>query len=111
MSEQTKVWVVGHKNPDTDSICSALAYAELKNRKENGKYVAKRAGAVSGETQYALDYFGVQAPELVTDAGAQVKDIEIRKTEGVDSSISMKHAWELMKDLKVATLPIVTDGN
>lgn len=111
MSEQTKVWVVGHKNPDTDSICSALAYAELKNRKEAGKYVAKRAGAVSSETQYALDYFGVQAPELVTDAGAQVKDIEIRKTEGVDHSISMKHAWELMKKLNVATLPIVTTEN
>lgn len=107
MSEEKKVWVLGHKNPDTDSICAALAYAELKNRKEEGKYVAKRAGAVSEETRYVLDYFGVQEPELVTDAGAQAKDIEIRETKGVCSHISLKHAWEMMKDSNVVTLPII----
>ena len=60
-AEKRKVWVVGHKNPDTDSICAALSYAYLKNQTENDKtYVAKRAGAVNAETHYVLDYFGAQ---------------------------------------------------
>lgn len=111
MNAEKKVWVVGHKNPDTDSICAALAYAELKNRKEDGRYVAKRAGAVSEETRYVLDYFDVKEPELVKDAGAQVKDIEIRETKGVCSHMSLKHAWEMMKDSGVVTLPIVNAKN
>ena len=111
MNGEKKVWVVGHKNPDTDSICAALAYAELKNRKEAGKYVAKRAGAVSEETRYVLDYFDVKEPELVSDAGAQVKDIEVRETKGVCSHMSLKQAWEMMKDSDVVTLPIVNAKN
>ena len=111
MNGEKKVWVVGHKNPDTDSICAARAYAELKNRKEAGKYVAKRAGAVSEETRYVLDYFDVKEPELVSDAGAQVKDIEVRETKGVCSHMSLKQAWEMMKDPDVVTLPIVNAKN
>lgn len=111
MSEEKKVWVLGHKNPDTDSICAAIAYAELKNRKEKGKYVAKRAGNISDETRYVLNYFHVEEPELVTDAGAQAKDIEIRKTAGVSRHLSLKQAWALMKELDVVTLPITNEYN
>ncbi|MGN0482424.1 MAG: putative manganese-dependent inorganic diphosphatase [Lachnospiraceae bacterium] len=102
-----KIWVIGHKNPDTDSICSAIAYANLKNASSDGEYVPKRAGNVNGETQFVLDYFGVQAPEYVENAGAQVKDLQITKTKGVSSHLSMKRAWELMKSENVVTLPIV----
>ncbi len=107
-----KVWVVGHKNPDTDSICAAIAYANLKNAKapEGVVYEAKRAGELNEESKYVLDYFGQKAPRRIADAGAQIKDIEIRKTEGVSGKISMKKAWEMMKHLNVATLPI-TDAN
>ena len=104
--EAKKVWVTGHKNPDTDSICAAIAYAYLKNQTGDREFIPKRAGAISAETQYVLDYFKVEEPELITDVGAQIKDITIRKTLGVNSQISLKRAWELMKKLDVVTLPV-----
>lgn len=104
--EPKKVWVVGHKNPDTDSICAAISYAYLKNQLGEREYVPKRAGAISEETRYVLDYFKVEDPELITDVGAQLKDISIRKTAGVGSQISLKKAWETMKKLDVVTLPV-----
>ena len=103
-----KVWVVGHKNPDTDAICAAISYAYLKNQTEDKEYVAKRAGNINEETRYVLEHFGVKEPELVTYAGAQIKDISIRKTAGVGSQISLKRAWELMKKLEVVTLPVTS---
>ncbi len=108
-----KVWVVGHKNPDTDSICAAIAYATLKNKKQKDGtvYEPKRAGELNEETKYVLKYFNVKPPRLITDAGAQVKDIEIRKTQGIRGKISMKTAWEMMKQLNVATLPITNERN
>lgn len=106
-TESKKVWVVGHKNPDTDSICAAISYAYLKNQSGDKKtYVAKRAGAVNEETRYVLERFGVEEPPLVTYAGAQIKDINICKTAGVSNQISLKRAWELMKKLEVVTLPV-----
>ena len=77
-----EVFVIGHKNPDTDSICSAIAYAHLKNQHEN-KYIPKRAGNINKETQFVLDYFGVQAPALVSNVNVQVKDIAYRIVDGV----------------------------
>ncbi len=68
MSDNQKIYVVGHKNPDTDSICSAICYAELKNRITEEAYEARRAGNVNEETQYVLEYFGVKAPELLESA-------------------------------------------
>lgn len=109
--EPKKVWVTGHKNPDTDSICAAISYAYLKNQLGGKEYIPKRAGAVSAETRYVLDYFKVEEPELITDVGAQIKDITIRKTMGVSSSISLKCAWELMKKLEVVTLPVTNRLN
>ena len=106
-TESKKVWVVGHKNPDTDSICAAISYAYLKNQSGDKKtYVAKRAGAVNEETRYVLERFGVEEPPLVSYAGAHIKDINIRKTAGVSNQISLKRAWELMKKLEVVTLPV-----
>lgn len=105
-TETKKVWVVGHRNPDTDSICAAIAYAYLKNQTETKEHVAKRAGNINEETHYVLEYFGAEEPELVTFAGTQLKDISIRKTAGVSAQISLKRAWELMKKLDVVTLPV-----
>lgn len=110
--EKKNVWVIGHKNPDTDSICAAIAYADFKNRVEQTmSFVPKRAGEVNAETAYVLHYFGVQEPELVEDVGTQIRDIAIRRTEGVSSHISMKKAWEMMKILKVVSLPVVNPKN
>ncbi len=108
-SETNSVWVIGHKNPDTDSICAAIAYAALKNQTEKEQYVPKRAGAMNGETQYVLDYFDVEAPELIGDVGAHVKDISIRRTAGVREGVTLKKAWELMQTERVVTLPIVNE--
>ncbi|MDE7432026.1 MAG: putative manganese-dependent inorganic diphosphatase [Lachnospiraceae bacterium] len=105
-----KIYVIGHKNPDTDSICSAIAYAYLKNKTDDREYVAKRAGQINEETQFVLNYFEVEVPEYVNDIGTQVKDIEIRETQGVSREISLKRAWHLMKELNVVTLPITKHG-
>lgn len=85
-----KVYVVGHKNPDTDSICSALAYANLKKQITGDEYVAKRAGQINEETQYVLKRFGVTPPGLLNNVQTQVKDIDINKMSGVESSVSIK---------------------
>lgn len=103
------VYIIGHKNPDTDSVCSALAYAYLKNHLEGGGYIAARAGQLNQETQYVLNYFQAEAPVYVADVMTQVKDIEIRKTEGVRGNLSLKQAWNLMRRLGVVTLPITKD--
>ncbi len=104
-----KTFVIGHKNPDTDSICSAIAYAYLKNQlaAEGEQFVPKRAGELNEETKYVLKRFGVKAPEYVSDVSTQVKDIEIKKTRGVSRTISLKEAWNLMKEYGSVTLPIV----
>ena len=111
INEKKKVWVVGHKNQDTDSICAAIAYANLKNQADGNRYEAKRAGELNEETKYVLDTFGVKSPGLITDVGAQVKDIEIRKTPGVSGKISLKRAWEMMKEQNVVTLPVTDKEN
>lgn len=105
-----KVIVVGHKNPDTDSICSAIGYAYLKHLMTGEDYQPMRAGNLNPETEYVLKRFGVEVPELITDVSTQVSDIEINQTEGVDGGISLKKAWNLMKDKNVKTLPITKHG-
>lgn len=107
---KTKVLVIGHKNPDTDSICSAIAYANLKNKLSSDEYIPRRAGEISDETKFVLERFHAPIPELIVDVGTQAKDIEVRKTEGVNDSISLKKAWTLMKDVNVATLPVTSTG-
>ncbi len=100
------MWVIGHKNPDTDSICAAIAYADLKNKTSDAGYEAKRAGQLNEETKYVLERFDVPAPGYVADVGAQVKDIAIRRTKAISSQVSLKVAWEMMKEQNVVTLPI-----
>ena len=104
-----KTLVLGHRNPDTDSICSAICYANLKKRLTGEEYEPCRAGNLNPETQFVLKYFKVDAPQLVENVRTQVKDIEIRKTKGVNRGISLKNAWSLMQENNVVTLPCVTD--
>ena len=98
-----------HRNPDTDSICSAICYAGFKHQLTGENYEPCRAGNVNPETQYVLDYFKLKAPRLVENVKTQVKDIEIRKTKGVSRGISLKNAWGLMQENNVVTLPCVTE--
>ena len=110
MLKEKKVFVIGHKNPDTDSICSAIAYAALKNKTDDGVFVPKRAGEVNNETKYVLDFFDVETPEFIGHVGTQVKDVEIKPTPSLDEGISLKNAWNKMRDLRESTMPIVNDG-
>ena len=104
-----KIYVVGHKNPDTDSICSAIAYANLKRIITKNEYVAKRAGLLNEETQYVLERFGVEAPKLLSDVYLQVKDVDVNRRSGIPGNTSIKEAWTLMKSRNTYTIA-VTDG-
>ena len=105
-----KVYVVGHKNPDTDSICSAIAYAELKHKVTGGEYEARRAGQINEETAYVLKKFKIDPPALLSNVKLQVKDMDIHKIEGVEPNLSIKDAWAKMKENNIKTMPVVKDG-
>lgn len=105
-----KTYVVGHRNPDTDSICSAIAYAELKRKLTGNEYMARRLGQINEETQYVLDKFGVQPPTLLQNVKLQVKDMDIHEIEGVDPNTSIKETWKKMRDGDHKTMPVITDG-
>lgn len=108
---ERKTIVIGHKNPDTDSICSAICYARLKATVTGKEYVPGRAGRINEETQFVLNYFNAEEPVLIENVKTEVKDIEIRETKGVDRNISLKKAWNLMQDANVVTLPAVSAGD
>lgn len=106
-----EVFVLGHKNPDTDSICSSIAYAGLKNAASGGNsYIAKRIGEINSETSFVLNYFKLEEPTYIDDVRTQIKDISIRSVLTVDPEISLKKAWETMKNCGITTLPISKDG-
>lgn len=102
-----QIFVIGHVNPDTDSICSAIAYAHLKTKLTGEDYVPKRAGHINSETKFVLEAFKITAPGYLPDVRTQVKDIEFRRTKGVKSEISLKEAWAYMRQSTVVTLPVV----
>ena len=108
MNNKTKqTYVIGHKNPDTDSICSAIAYAHLKKEITGERYSARRAGQINEETQYVLKRFQMRAPKLLPDVKLQLQDAEINKIEGCGPNVSIKRAWELLEKQKMKTLPIL----
>ena len=107
MKNQEKIFVIGHKNPDTDSICSAIAYCDIKNRTtQESKYIPKRAGQINEETEYVLSRFGVQPPGYLSNIGTQVKDMDIRLSPEANKSMSLKNAWDLMQENSIVSLPI-----
>ena len=102
--------VIGHRNPDTDSICAAIAYSRLKNAVDTEhEYKPCRAGALNRETKFVLDYFGAEKPQLYTDVSPQVRDVDIRAAEGVDGEMSLRRAWVKMRDESLDTLCVI-DG-
>jgi manganese-dependent inorganic pyrophosphatase len=103
------IYITGHKNPDTDSICSAVSYAALKNRLGKTQAKAIRLGSVSKETQYALDYFNVKAPDLMESMKAQIADLNFGPKEVINPEDSIKKAWELIKDSESKTLSVIDE--
>ena len=106
-----KVYVVGHRNPDTDSICSALSYAYLKNRIGEFEYLPMRAGEISPETKFVLEHFNVEEPKLLTDLRSQIKDADYRKTKGVHKDEPISRAWRILGEADISSLPVVDGKN
>lgn len=107
---KNKIYITGHKNPDTDSICSAIALAELKN-KMGQDAEAIRLGNLNKETEFVLDYFKVQKPRLKTSIKPQVRDIEIDAAYCVNPSLSMASAMDLIQKNNISSLPVVDDDD
>jgi len=105
----TKVAVIGHRNPDTDSICSAIAYAELKNTLGPLKYEARRAGKLNQESEFVLNRFGFGSPRLCTDLSPKVRDVDFREMDGIPENCSLRKAWRIMRDREIDTLPVVDE--
>jgi manganese-dependent inorganic pyrophosphatase len=102
-----KVYITGHRNPDSDSICAAIAYSEFKNKTQRINAIPIRLGEISRETQFILDYFGVQPPQLVQTVKPQIIDLKIDTVAPIASDISLKMAWSIMKQKNIKTLPVI----
>ena len=105
-----KVVVIGHTNPDTDSICAAIAYAELKNRTSDLVCEPRRAGKLNAETSYVLQRFGVPVPRMCTDVNPKVRNVDYRRIDGISRDTSMRAAWEIMRDQQIDTLAVVDNA-
>ena len=106
-----KVVVIGHRNPDTDSICSAIAYAELKNKTSDLVCEARRAGKMNQETEFVLKKFGVKPPRMCTDVNPKIRDVDYREMPGIPGSTSLRRAWKIMRDQQIDTLSITSADN
>lgn len=102
-----KIYVVGHKNPDTDSICAAISFARLKQRIGVKNVIACRAGKVTRETEFVLNAFGVEAPEFLGDLHLRVKDMLSGPVPTVKPKTALQEAWKTMKENNQKTLPVV----
>ena len=106
-----KVVVIGHRNPDTDSICSAIAYAELKNKTTDLVCEPRRAGKMNQETEFVLKKFGVTPPRMCTDVNPKIRDVDYREMPGIPGSTSLRRAWKIMRDQQIDTLSITSADN
>lgn len=103
------LYISGHQVPDTDSICSAIAYAELKNRTTDYDAIPIRLGDVNQETQFALQYFGVKAPAFRDTMQAQLSEIEIDTSYGISPMTTLARATQIIQENHQNSLSIVDD--
>ncbi len=106
------VYIIGHKNPDTDSICSAIAYAEFKKRISEDLYIPTRLGAPNNETMFVLDYFRVPLPSLLENVYTQLSDITYDTSFNVAKTAPISHVWDIMIKNNIKTVTLIDDeGN
>lgn len=110
-SAQRVVRVVGHKNPDTDSICSAISYAYLKNQISDQHHEPRRAGEINRETRFVLNHFGASVPKLSVDLSPTISYVDIRQEPGVDEEMPIRDAWQRMFERNIDTLCITSRDN
>lgn len=104
------IFVIGHRNPDTDSICSAVSYARLKTKLTGQEYIPCRAGQVNAETQYVLDCFGEKPPMYLSSLYPNLSDVQFRRVEGIDAQMSLRRAWQYMSERNIHTIPVVGEN-
>ena len=103
------VFVIGHRNPDTDSICSAICYAALKRKLTGEEYIACRAGHVNAETQFVLEHFGVEPTRYIASFEPRLSDVQYREVAGINSEMSLRRAWDYMNENDIQTLAVVDE--
>ncbi len=111
MEKNNCVYIIGHRNPDTDSVCSAIGYADIKNRTEKGMFIPRRAGHLNAETEFVLNYFNVEKPQYMPDAATQLKEVEYHKLQGISDDCTVRDAWDMMREENVNTLTITDENN
>ena len=104
-----KVYITGHRNPDTDSIVSAMAYAALKNALGQRQYCAARLGQISDETKAVLDKFGAQPPELINNVRTQVRDLDFDTPPTLSPAATISRAWQMMQADRISVLPVANE--
>ena len=104
------IYVTGHRNPDTDSIVSAMAYAALRNALGDRQYQAARLGHVSDETQLVLDRFGFSAPQWIKTVRTQVRDLDYDTPPALSSAVTVSRAWSVLSsDSSIAAIPVTNE--
>ncbi len=109
MEKTALTYVVGHRNPDTDSICSAIAYAELRRQQGLPRVQAARAGNINQQTQFVLDSLGVDMPPLLSDVHPRIKDVVTEPAVSIHKDEPMSRAIELYHQHHIRMLPVVDD--
>ncbi|GAB6082350.1 putative manganese-dependent inorganic diphosphatase [Desulfuromonas carbonis] len=104
---QRRIFVVGHRNPDTDSICSAIAYARLRQRQGVEHILPARAGNVNRQTEFVLEELGIPQPQLLIDVYPRVKDVVGREVVTIDGGAPLSRALELFHLHNIRLLPVV----
>ena len=104
-----EIYVTGHRNPDTDSIVAAMAYANLRNAMGDREYKAVRLGHINDETQRLLHHFGLEPPPYIKNMRTQVRDLDFDRTPALNSSVTLNLAWQTMRDNSLSVVPIVDD--
>ena len=103
------IYITGHRNPDTDSVISAMAYAALKNALGDRRYKAARLGQISDETQIVLDRFGFQPPRLLTDVRTQVRDLDYDTPPTLSPAATISRGWQTMQKERISALPVTNE--
>ena len=103
------IYITGHRNPDTDSIVSAMAYAALKNALGDRRYQAARLGQISDETQAVLDRFGAKPPKRITNLRTQVQDLDFDTPPTLSPAVTISLAWETMKKNEISVVPVTNE--
>jgi len=106
-----KTYVIGHRNPDTDSIASAIAYAELKKIQGQPNVQAAMAGEPNPQTRYILERLGIDTPLFLADVHPKVRDILKRQPISASASMSLKQVLELFHRHTIRVLPVVDQNN